>query len=912
MASLGTYEYIKHLINDSTASLVGALSYVLNAWVLNEIGNGHIDILAGVGLFPLFLFAFEKKKIVMASIVACAFLTAVSPEMIYAFGIFFIAYLFVTFNLNRKKSNIVYLLTVLVFSLGLSMFYIVPFIWVNGLSGYAGLKPWTIEDISGFTMPLWLAAACLVLVSLLAILVSKYGREYKYANFFAVAAVLTTLIVASPSFPVLDNLYISMFKYVPFFSMFRVPTRLMIVTTFCIACMVGIVTAKSKSLIREVKIPFKKRKIPKGRVYTMIISSAVILTFIISAFVTPVPMLGNYTPDPVWISNYEWLGSQPENYWNVYTLPITSGWITTPYGVTQDYGALSTLFSDRSVIGVAAQTAASYVFLEYLEYLTKNNVTDQWLKLLGAVNVKYVTSGPNVNGHEAFLMRQEGMGEDMLVYADGDAKVYANPYWIPMFEVVSDVNLLAGGYNTVLSLLRNSFNFSSGGLYFLRPEENEHVVNGSSIIYEDFMDYLMLTLPKTDGIKMSAYQFGVDYTTDPEKDWIKEDCWKIEGLSVFNDYMLSTSGEHARTIQFNAEESGVYEVFARILAGPSSDRGNLTIGDTTIHPSWGAYSFKWYNFGEINIAKGQNSLQIRNSGKGNDIDEIILVKQDDFENYSENAIRELQNSTMRIIFTNRAYNIFNVTIDKNWKINETQFDCDGNVLYSAKGGELTFKLVVGNTNLTNQGVTLPRSDNYTILLRAKTYGNMLPQIDNETFFNSGGGEYSTYTFSSLPLNEGVHNVRLRFDNTTYLDDITIYSASKYGNSLEKLFQGDKSNTTILVDKVNPTEYVLNVTGDASESYLIMSASYDNRWKAYINNVEISPTRMNDVLLGFALNKTGDFQIRLFFTGQTYVMLGYSITLASFSVILIVSLVKYAKTRKQRKESNANRGILALI
>jgi hypothetical protein len=911
MGSLGVYEYIKHLTKDSAASLVGALFYVLNLWVLNEIGGGHIDIIAGVGLFPLFLWSFEKRKIVLASLFACAFLTAVSPEMIYAFGIFFIAYLFVTFSLDRKKSNVIYLLIVSVLSFGLSMFYIVPFIWVNGFSGYAGLSAWTIEDIQGFIMLPWQAVMCLVAVSVLAFFVLKYGKEYKYAHFFAVAAVLSTLLAASPTFPVLNNLYIWMFTNVPFFSMFRVPTRLMVVTIFCVAYMLGVVAARSGSLVSEVKIPFMIRKIPKSRICRAIVACVIILTFVFSAVAFPlqagaISWPGNYTPAPSWISNYEWLGSQPGNLWSVYTLPITGGWITTPYGVTQDYGALSTLLSGKSVIGVPSTTASSYPFLQYLQYLAENNVTDQWLKLLGAADVKYITTEPTIDNQEAFLVSQEGMGRDMLVYSDGDANVYENPYWISMFEVVSDVNLLAGGYNTVLSLLRNSFNFSSDALFFMNPDGNESVVNASSVIYENFMDYLLLTLPKTDGIKISAYQFGVDYTSDPEKNWIKDDNWKIEGLSVFNEYTLSVSGEQAGAIQFNAEESGTYDVYARILAGPSSDRGNLTIGDTTVHPSWGTYSFQWYNFGEANLTKGQNTLQIENSGGRDDIDEIILVKPVVFENYCENAIRELQNSSMGIIFTNRAYNIFNVTTGKNWEIEPVQLNCDGNVLYSAGGGELAFKLDVGNAELSDQDQTiiLPRSGDYTILLRAKINGSILLQIDNETSLiasANGSGAYRTYNFSMLHLNDGEHSVRLSFNGTTYLDDITIYSAITYSNSLEKVFQSEESNGTVLVDKINPTEYVLDAKSNINESYLIMSASFDNLWKAYINNVEISPIRINDVLIGFPLNETGDFQIRIVFTGQTYVAIGYYLTAASFSVILIVLAIEYVKNKKAKEK-----------
>lgn len=883
MAGSGTYELIKHLTNDRTASLVGALFYVLNPWSLIEIAQGHIGILAGLGLFPLFLFAFEKKKTILTMITASFFLTAAHPQAIFVFGLFFIAYLLTTFKANRR--NVIYLFIVFILSAGLSMFYFMPFGFTSGFSGYSGLKPWTIEDISDFVIPPWGASSIFILILVLAFLAVKYGREYKHVVFCSASAIFATFIATSMAFPVLDSVYIWAFKNVPFFSMFRVPTRFLMIVIFCAAYLIGVITSKAGSSASEVRIPSRNLALPKCKVLRTIIASVVAAMFILGVLLLPYPFPGNYTPHPMWISNYEWLRSQPGNLWRLYTLPVTSGWISTPYGTTQDYGTLSTLFSDKPVIGVPAKTATSYPFLKYLEYIVKNNVTDQWLKLLGAINVKYVTSGPNMNGQAAFLSCQEGMEENMLVYSNGDAKVYENPFFVPLFNVVHNVSLVAGGYNTVLSLLHTSFDFCSCGLRFIHAEEDNDITHSSSLVYENFTDYLMLTLK--DGIRIHAYQFGVDYTKDPRRDWIKENCWRIKGKFVLNDFTLSISGEQARTIPFTANENGTYEIFVRTLAGPASDRGHLTVGNVTIQPLWSHYSFKWYSFGKIEATNGQNLLSIRNYRGRSDIDEIVLVKQDVLENHKTRLINALRNYEGRIIFCNNAYNVINVTENTNWNVSTTQFACDGYVLRSVRNGELAFK------------IHIPRTGNYSVALRADTRGNIRLQVDNKPSLNaSAHGEYRFYTFAPLPLQEGTHDIRLQFNNATDLDGIIVHSTLEDDMKLEDLF-AYKRTGTVDFREVSPAEYVITVENNTAMSYLVASISYDERWKAYIDEVEVSPIRMNDALLGFPMNETGTFQIRVFFTGQEYVMQGICITLVSCSIIFVAIVIRCIKTRQKR-------------
>jgi hypothetical protein len=906
MASLGSCLYIKYLTEDSIASFIGAFLYILNPWFLSEMMNGHIDILVGVGLFPWLLLALEKRKLFLMSFLACAFLTAAHPQAVYTFGVFFVAYLFVT--IRPEKKDLTYLLAAFASATGLSAFYTVQFIFVNGFSGYAGLTSWTIEDVSPFIMPPWLALSSVALVLCLSVLILRYGKEYKHSKFLCVMAISTALLAASPSFPVVDNIYFWIFRNVPFFDIFRVPTRLMMATMFCIACMIGIVAGRMRRAVTKVKLPFRRRIVSMSKIYGTVLVGVIVTTSIISSWVTTAPLLGNYTPDSQWVSNYEWLRGQNSGEWNVYTLPVTSGWILTPYGATQDFGASSTLFSGKPVTGTPAKTAASYSFLKYLERIVQNNITDQWLKLLGTLNVKYITSGPEQDGQEGFLQRQEGLGKDSLVYADEKAKVYENPYWTPSLKVVSDVNLLAGGYSDIVSLMHLSLNLSDSALYFMKTQASESIANYSLLIYEDFTDYLMLTLDK--GIRIPVYQFGSDHVEDPRDDWVKEDRWKIEGKFVLNDFTLSVSGEQATSIPFVARENGTYEIFVRMLSGPASERGCLSIGNVTVHPIWSVNGFKWYNLGETEVANGQNFLQIKNSGGRNDIDEIVLVKQNNLESHCVSVIKDFQNYTGRIIFNDEAYNIFNVTRPTGWSIAENQFDGDGHVLHALGGAQLSLELVTDRVEFDPAAITLPRSDNYTIVLRAKTSGSVVFNADDEVGVSAGNGEYSLHSFHMAPLRDGTCNIRISFSNEVLLDSVTIYSSSNSEES-DRLFPNRQNGSRIMfANKASPTEYDLNVENNSS-SCLVTSISYDDRWRAYVNGTEVSPVKMNDFLLSFPLTETGNLQVRVAFTPQKYVAIGFSITLASCFIILVVLTAAYVKTRSRRKK-NANRRLLAVI
>jgi len=78
-------------------------------------------------------------------------------------------------------------------------------------------------------------------------------------------------------------------------------------------------------------------------------------------------------------------------------------------------------------------------------------------------------------------------------------------------------------------------------------------------------------------------------------------------------------------------------------------------------------------------------------------------------------------------------------------------------------------------------------------------------------------------------------------------------------------------------KISSTEYLVNVKGITQPFYIILAESYDDGWKAFVNGKEQIPDKNHLIVEGFAngwyLNKTGNFNVKLYFQPQKYYDIG---------------------------------------
>ncbi|MCK4436289.1 hypothetical protein KAU87_05695, partial [Candidatus Bathyarchaeota archaeon] len=86
--------------------------------------------------------------------------------------------------------------------------------------------------------------------------------------------------------------------------------------------------------------------------------------------------------------------------------------------------------------------------------------------------------------------------------------------------------------------------------------------------------------------------------------------------------------------------------------------------------------------------------------------------------------------------------------------------------------------------------------------------------------------------------------------------------------------------------MSPVQYRVNV--ESSDPFLLVfSDSYHPLWKAFLDNSEVSPVIAYSFVNGFFINKTGDFDVTVYFTGQIYADLGLRISTITFVVIVAI-------------------------
>lgn len=90
-------------------------------------------------------------------------------------------------------------------------------------------------------------------------------------------------------------------------------------------------------------------------------------------------------------------------------------------------------------------------------------------------------------------------------------------------------------------------------------------------------------------------------------------------------------------------------------------------------------------------------------------------------------------------------------------------------------------------------------------------------------------------------------------------------------------------------RMNPTEYLVNISGLTKSSLLIFSQNYDRLWK--MNNQQ--PIPVYSLLNGFTVDKDGQYIVE--FESQKYINLGLIVSISTIG-ILILLVIKYSKHR----------------
>ena len=203
-------------------------------------------------------------------------------------------------------------------------------------------------------------------------------------------------------------------------------------------------------------------------------------------------------------------------------------------------------------------------------------------------------------------------------------------------------------------------------------------------------------------------------------------------------------------------------------------------------------------------------------------------------------------------------------------------------------------------------ITIPRKGNYMLAARVATgpnYGTICFKL-NDKFYpiscNSSTNDFEWREIGPFNFDVGQRSLSVGGVDLVELDEILIYSlkGDEVSLTMPQLFNATSPSVSVTYDEVNPCTYQVHV--DANEPFmLIFSEAYSPFWKAIINGEEIPSTLAYSMVNSFYINRTGQFTVIIYFTGQTYANTGLIISFVSFVSISVATPVLSIVLRRRR-------------
>jgi hypothetical protein len=199
----------------------------------------------------------------------------------------------------------------------------------------------------------------------------------------------------------------------------------------------------------------------------------------------------------------------------------------------------------------------------------------------------------------------------------------------------------------------------------------------------------------------------------------------------------------------------------------------------------------------------------------------------------------------------------------------------------------------GFTSNPSADFYLSDSRSYMVGLRlasGSNSGSLTLNIDNfsaNVSCSSNSSGFNWYEVGPYQLAEGTHTISASASGRAALDSIMLYSLldNEKTSSVTDLFGQDNAPASISYKMIDPCTYDIHARSDAS-FFLVFSETYHPSWKIYMNGLEFPHVAAYSFLNTYFVNETGEFDLVLYFEGQTYANVGVEISAITFVAIVI--------------------------
>ncbi len=491
LAGVAMYILMIYLKLEKKYAFLSAIIYIFNGWLYSRLKYGHMTTIAPHAITPLIMLfiikIFKEKEWIKNSIIAGIFLAIqvhAGPDLKVTLWVLPIIALYLLFRLIEKfslgqiKKIICITLIISIVSFGLTAIKVLPTMEYLELGSRAEIEfqkarsqrvEWKdiFSDLIEPIPPYMYEPKTHYNVGIIAFLLAAFAVFRKYKN--KMVLYLTSIIILSVFLATGSFVFYFFWRYVPYYSGFRYPSRILSIYVFAIAALAGI---GASLLAKQLKDRFKwsTKKI------TLACSALIILVLINNTVFGTSPYRSSYdwvNPNEALEDNHilQYISKQP-GIFRIHTFE-TNGidWGTEfqniPLGI-------------QSLYGYDAAWLVDYMNI-YLSVAMQ-----QRAKFWGMLNTKYVTSQTelNITGLK-FIDKFEKCNKCFpkleKIQKIWGPYLYENELFLPKAYIVNNSILVVGKKENVMQLiyglmLDGAFNPSNTVIIKGKESINQHPI----------------------------------------------------------------------------------------------------------------------------------------------------------------------------------------------------------------------------------------------------------------------------------------------------------------------------------------------------------------------------------------------------------------------------------------------------
>jgi hypothetical protein len=123
-----------------------------------------------------------------------------------------------------------------------------------------------------------------------------------------------------------------------------------------------------------------------------------------------------------------------------------------------------------------------------------------------------------------------------------------------------------------------------------------------------------------------------------------------------------------------------------------------------------------------------------------------------------------------------------------------------------------------------------------------------------------------------------------------------------GSALQELIDSESYSPAISYERIGPTDYKVHIKTE-QPFFLLFSEAYNPFWRVqFADGQELQPRIGYSIINSFYVNRTGEFDVKVYFGGQTYADMGLKISLFSLVAVTVVVLIPRSLIDRLKKQA----------